>query len=312
MNIFQELRADDLTADTLQGQIDSRGYALIRGAIPTTVVSNVLTDVTAVLSDAGWLSGSSSPESRLPAEGASYGDPDPQFKSVYQQVFNLESLHALPHQSSLACIMRMLTGDDVIVHPKPIGRLIFPNCERLVVRAHQDYEFMKGDPEFYTIWIPLHDCTIEQGSLRILEGSHRFGMLDHQREGLHVPELQLDSTTNEQWVSGTVNAGDVLIFHSYTVHAANPNVSRSMRISLDCRFQSVHRELNPSNLVFAGDSGKSWEKTYAGWSSTALQYYWKKLSLKLNPSRARLEELAVAAADQKARDRYARMASQLS
>jgi ectoine hydroxylase-related dioxygenase (phytanoyl-CoA dioxygenase family) len=170
---------------------------------------------------------------------------------------------------------------------------------------------MKGDPEFYTVWIPLHDCTMEEGSLRILEGSHRLGFLDHRRDDLHVPELELGAAMEENWVSGTVRAGDVLIFHSYTVHAANPNVSCNMRISLDCRFQSSQHELNPSNLVFAGDSGKSWEKTYSSWRSTSLQYYWKKIPLKLIPSRSQLEELAATAPDVKARERYARMAAQL-
>jgi ectoine hydroxylase-related dioxygenase (phytanoyl-CoA dioxygenase family) len=254
-----------------------------------------------------------SPVSRIPAEGASYGDPDPEFKSVYQQVFNLESFHALPHEPSLLRIMRMLIGDDVLVHPKPIGRLIFPSCDRLVVRPHQDYEFMKGDTEFYTAWIPLHDCNVESGSLRILEDSHRLGILDHRREGLHVPELQLDEVIEKKkWVSGIVHAGDVLIFHSCTVHAANPNVSHRMRLSIDCRFQDAHRELNPSNLVFAGESGKSWEKTYSGWQSSTLQYYWKNMPLILNPSRLQMEALAVTASDAKARDRYARIAEQLA
>ncbi len=57
--------------------------------------------------------------------GAACGDPDPVFKRVYQQVFNLESFHALPHQPALHEVMKMLAGDQVLVHPKPIGRLIF-------------------------------------------------------------------------------------------------------------------------------------------------------------------------------------------
>ena len=64
-------------------------------------------------------------------------------------------------------------------------------------------------------------------------------------------------------MGGQVNAGDVLIFHSLTVHAASPNLSNQLRISLDCRFQDYRRAFNPANVVFAGESGKSWEKTYA-------------------------------------------------
>lgn len=170
---------------------------------------------------------------------------------------------------------------------------------------------MGGDPEFFTVWIPLHDCPVEAGSLRIFEGSNRYGVQAHERENLHVPEIPPDVVSGDEWAEGQVNAGDVLIFHSLTVHAAAPNISDRMRISLDCRFQDSRRTLNPSNLVFAGESGKSWEKTYANWHSQHLQYYWKRLPLTLKPTREDLEQLAVSAENSALRARYARMASQL-
>ena len=312
MKAFHELHAGNLRRGDLREEIDSKGYVLIRELLPRHAVQSVLADVTSILSDASWLTPESDPLERIPKAGVAFGDPDPIFKSVYQQVFNLESFHALPHQTALRKVMQMLVGDQILVHPKPIGRLIFPNCDRLVVHAHQDYEFMGGDPEFYTVWIPLHDCPVDMGPLRILEGSHRFGVQQHQRENLHVPEIPIDAAAGDDWVGGTVNAGDVLIFHSLTVHAASPNASDRMRISLDCRFQDAHRVLNPSNLVFSGESGKSWEKTYAGWQSDNLKFYWKSIPLTFNPSKAELERLAETAESQSARTKYARIVNQLA
>jgi ectoine hydroxylase-related dioxygenase (phytanoyl-CoA dioxygenase family) len=309
---FHELHAGNLRPGVLQEEIDSKGYVLIRELLPRHAVQSVLTDVTDILSAQSWLAPESNPLERIPTPGAAFGDPDPIFKGVYQQVFNLESFHALPHQSALRNVMKMLVGDQVLVHPKPIGRLIFPNCDRLVVHAHQDYEFMGGDPEFFTVWIPLHDCPVEMGPLRILEGSHRFGIQRHRRENLHVPEIPIHAAAGDGWVGGPVNAGDVLIFHSLTVHAASPNASDRMRISMDCRFQDAHRILNPSNLVFSGESGKSWEKTYAEWQSDNLKFYWKSIPLTFNPSKAELEHLAETAESPSARAKYARMVSQLA
>ncbi len=311
MKRFADVQRDSLSPSILQEALALRGYALIRQVIPRSDVEAVLAEVAEVLSRAGWLRPGSSPSDRLPAEGAAYGDPDPVFKKTYQEVFNLEEFHALPHHPALKKVMQMIVGDQVLVHPKPIGRLIFPRCERLVTHAHQDYEFMGGDPEFYTVWIPLHDCPLEVGPLQILEGSHRHGIQEHERENLHVPEIPLNVVVGDEWVEGRVNAGDVLIFHSLTVHAAAPNISDRMRLSLDCRFQDARRTLNPSNLVFAGESGKSWEKTYAGWQSDSLQYYWKKLPLRLKPTREDLEQLAISVEDPALRARYTRMANQL-
>ncbi len=311
MKAFYEIQARDLTPESLRSAMDSRGYALIRGLLPLDAVSTVLGDVTEVLSSAGWLIDGHDPVERRANPSAACGDPDPRFKKVYQRVFNLESFHALPHHPALRAVMEMLSGDIVLVHPKPIGRLIFPHCERLVTHAHQDYEFKGGDPEFFTVWIPFHDCPVEVGPLQILEGSHRFGIQPHQREGLHVPEIPAGSEIGSGWAGGPVYAGDVLIFHSLTVHAAAPNLSHQLRLSLDCRFQDARRVLHPSNLVFAGESGKSWEKTYAGWRSDKLKYYWKILPLTLKPTKADLIQLAETAETPEARARYFRMVSQI-
>jgi ectoine hydroxylase-related dioxygenase (phytanoyl-CoA dioxygenase family) len=308
---FQELKACDLTPDALQEEIRSKGYVLIRGLLPREAVSAALRDVTQVLSAAGWLQPDCDPQERKANADAACGDPDPTFKRIYQEVFDLESFHALPHQPTLREMMKMLVGEQPFVHPKPIGRLIFPHCERLVTHAHQDYEFIGGDPEFFTVWIPLHDCPVEVGPLRILAGSHQFGIQKHERENLHVPEIPENAVAGDGWAGGQVDAGDVLIFHSLTVHAASPNYSDQLRLSLDCRFQDARRVLNPANLVFSGESGKSWEKTYAGWSSDELKFYWKKIPLTLKPSKAELANLAETAESATTRTRYARMISQL-
>jgi len=308
---FQDLHVSELTSLCLRDQISSKGYALIRDVLPLDVVSSLLREVSQVLHTEAWLCSEHDAVERIANSSAACGDPDPRFKRVYQDIFNMESFHALPHQPALQRVMKMLVGNQLLIHPKPIGRLIFPHCERLIVHSHQDYQFMGGDPEFFTAWIPLHDCPIEVGPLRVLEGSHRFGIQNHEKENLPVPEIPAGSEVGNDWVSGQINAGDVLIFHSLTVHAASPNISNQLRLSLDCRFQTFERVFNPSNLVFAGESGKSWEKTYAGWHSDELKYYWKKLPLTYQPSKAEIERLAEISDSPSIRAKYARIASQL-
>lgn len=312
MQSFRQVPVDDVSPDLLQREIATRGYVLVRGVLPDLDLMPLMRDITQILYREGWLVPDFDPIRRLANPRAACGDPDPTFKRIYQEVFSLERFHALPHHPALKRIMTMLVGNHVLIHPKPIGRLIFPHCENLTVHAHQDYRFMGGDPECYTVWIPLHDCPVNVGPLRILEGSHRLGQLHHDRDNLHVPELPAQAVKKGKWVGGHVNAGDVLLFHSLTVHAASPNISNQLRISLDCRFQDFRRAINPSNLAFAGDSGKSWEKIYGNWRGDDLKYYWKKLSLTLQPSKSEIERLAMTAKSVDVRSRYARILSQLN
>jgi hypothetical protein len=116
----------------------------------------------------------------------------------------------------------------------------------------------------------------------------------------------------DEWIGGQINAGDVLIFHSFTVHAASPNRSDKLRISLDCRFQDSRRALNPANLAFAGDSGKSWEAIYARWRADDLKYYWRKLPLNFQPSQSEIEQLSKTAETPSKRERYSRILSQIN
>lgn len=312
MRPFHEFESTDLSSSLLREEIGIRGYVLVRGLLPHRSIHQLLGEITQIVAAAGWLLSGHEPHERVANIRAACGDPDPGFKQTYQDVFNLEAFHALPHDPALQRVMRMMVGERLLIHPKPIGRLIFPNCERLTVHAHQDYRFMGGDPECFTVWIPLHDCPAEVGPLRILEGSHRFGFQDHADEDLHVPEIPEGTEVGGDWVGGRIDAGDVLIFHSLTVHAASPNVSKQLRISLDCRFQDYGRVLNPANLAFAGESGKSWEKTYSSWRSDDLKFYWKDLPLRFKPSKSELEKLSMNAETPLTRARYARILSQLS
>ncbi len=312
MKPLHEMQICDLAPHSLREEISSRGYTLIRGLIARSDIDNVLGGITKILSDAGWLLPDLDPLEHIADNAAACGDPDPSFKRTYREVFNLESFHALPHHPALKGVMNMLVGEQVLVHPKPIGRLIFPNCDRLRVHAHQDYRFMSGDPECFTVWIPLHDCPTDLGPLQILEGSHRFGAIAHEDEDLHVPEISAGALTQGDWAGGQINAGDVLIFHSLTVHAASPNRSPRLRISMDCRFQDCGRAIHPGNLAFAGESGKSWEATYADWRSNDLKYYWKGMPLKFQPSKSEIEQLSKTAEPASTRARYARILSQLN
>lgn len=309
---FYEIAADTMTPRSMQASLHTMGYVLVRGLLPQADVRRVLSDVCDVIRRAGWLMPDADPLERIADLQAACGDPDPAFKQTYQQVFNLASLHALPHHPALRLAMEMIVGPRVLIHPKPIGRLIFPNCDRLRVHAHQDHRFMMGDPECFTGWIPLHDCGLDVGPLRIVEGSHHLGILAHEEENLHVPELPESATAQGTWAGGPIAAGDVLIFHSLTVHAALPNLSRQMRISIDCRFQDYARAIHPANLAFAGESGKSWEKTYSEWPSDDLKYYWKKLPLCLKPGKAELEHLSLHAQSATVRAKSSRILSQLS
>jgi Phytanoyl-CoA dioxygenase (PhyH) len=305
---FREIYAPDLQSHFLKNEIASQGYLLVRGLLPSEDVNQLLHEILQIVGVAGWLIPGYDLVERVANQSAICGDSDSSFNLVYEKVFGLESFHALAHHPALQQVMKLLVGPRLLIHPKPIGRLIFPNCDRFVIHAHQDHQSIAGDPESFTAWIPLHNCPAELGPLRILEGSHRYGLQGIDPETGIIPK---GTARGGDWVGGQINAGDVLIFHSLTVHAASPNVSKQLRISLDCRFQDYDRALDPANLVFPGSSNRSWEATYSDWRSDDLKYFWKHMPLNLKPSKDELVQLIQTAPSQKMQSRYARILSQI-
>ncbi|HMD21957.1 MAG TPA: hypothetical protein VKH40_16650, partial [Alloacidobacterium sp.] len=174
MKPFREIHARDLASRSLKDDMDSEGYLLIRELLPANDLSRILRAITQIVLEAGWLLPDHGLLERMVNAGAACGDPDPSFMDVYEQIFSLEAFHALAHHPALQQVMTLLTGPHLLIHPKPIGRLIFPNCERLIVHAHQDHTAIAGDPESFTAWMPLHDCPEELGHCRFWK--HRIDL----------------------------------------------------------------------------------------------------------------------------------------
>ena len=80
-----------------------------------------------------------------------------------------------------------------------------------------------------------------------------------------------------------MQAGDALIFHSYTVHRALVNVSqRRLRVSVDYRYQGVSQPIVEDSLRPHYER-LSWEQVYRGWKRKDIQYYWQNLALNIVP-----------------------------
>jgi hypothetical protein len=305
---FREIRGTELDAGILRDHLAAHGYVLIRNLLFPQDLNLLLTEITQTVSAAGWLDPARLPLDRIARPGLAFTETDPAFRRVSDQVFNLETFHAFPHHPALRGMMELLVGSHLLVHPRPIPRLVFPTAERFHATPHRDHHTIAGDPRTFTAWIPLHDCPPKLGPLQILEGSHRNGRQKTPPSSVVVP---IDTRHGQAWVGGRINAGDVLVFHSLAVHAATPNTSAQLRICLDCRFQSYDHPVNPANFVFPGTSDKSWDATYANWRSARLKYYWRQFPLQFTPTKAELAELAQTAEPPDTRSRYARILAQL-
>ena len=278
MEPFVESSGISKDGEALRRRADRDGYLFLRNWVDKEAVLAARSDIAEVLQDAGWI------DARTDADEAVTSHPphvsgEPEFSPVYDRVQQLETFHTLAHDKGIMEIAGHLLGDEVLLQPSNIARFIFPTNLEQTTPAHQDFVHIQGTPDVWTAWLPLGDCPHRMGGLSVLPGSHKFGVLPVSRSlGAGGLRAHFD-TIGGEWVSSPFDNGDVLFFHSHTVHRGLPNLSGNrMRLSVDFRYQRASAPV--MDKVLTPHQGRlSWSEVYRDWKSDRYQYHWKRFDL---------------------------------
>jgi ectoine hydroxylase-related dioxygenase (phytanoyl-CoA dioxygenase family) len=113
---------------------------------------------------------------------------------------------------------------------------------------HQDsgYVVAYGGPSdhapYLTCWCPLDDATLDNGTVRVVPGSHLQGIVSHvKREGSNDLAVEVDEADS---VAIEVPAGSIVAFSSLTLHATGANRTDKPRRVYLAQY-TVEAMLNP-------------------------------------------------------------------
>jgi len=136
---------------------------------------------------------------------------------------------------------------------RAVGNENFTGC-------HYDVVYMgRGSQRVHTVWIPIGEIPVSQGTLAILEGSHNlesFARLRNTYGGIDVDRdlisegwfssdpFEITEKFGGRWLTTKFNPGDVLIFGLFTLHASTTNLTEKFRISCDIRFQPASEKMD--------------------------------------------------------------------
>ena len=232
----------------LRRRLADSGYLFLRGLVDRVALEQLRREILELCREHGWL---------LPGapllDGVYSGIPFPDYRldyiPMYRKLIKLESFNAFARSKELMALFGQLLEGAVLCHPRTIARVSFPRHYANTTQAHQDFYYIKGTPDTYTAWLPAGDCPRELGGLALLEGSNKLAFLPHVPaigaggNGVKTADLGL------RWLAADFNMGDVVIFHSHTIHGALENHTPDrLRISLDYRYQRANEEVSPSSL----------------------------------------------------------------
>jgi hypothetical protein len=111
---------------------------------------------------------------------------------------------------------------------------------------HQDYAYWYHEgclyPDMLTVTVALDRCDELNGCLKLIQGSHRLGRIEHgkvgQATGVDQERLALIEERHKV-VACAMQPGDAVFFHANTLHASGPNVSDRPRTLLHLSYNTV-------------------------------------------------------------------------
>jgi ectoine hydroxylase-related dioxygenase (phytanoyl-CoA dioxygenase family) len=121
---------------------------------------------------------------------------------------------------------------------------------------HSDVVYVgRGTRKLWSSWIPIGDVPREEGSLLILEGSHKSAWLrdywskdaDRDQVGwLSTDPAELQQRLGGRWLTTDFHAGDVICFSIYLAHGSLDNRSSvgRCRLTSDTRYQLTSEPLD--------------------------------------------------------------------
>ena len=259
----------------LRERFNDWGYLYIKRYIPLLDCERLLDAVLLACDPYIGRNASSSPH----LEGEPFFETDPVWDEIYPKIQSLEAFHTFFHQQHVLNLMEIVTGAPVFVYPMKMARISTPGKIGFETPPHQDAHSHRAGPTMAGFWVPLHDVSEPMGRVKVLPKSHKLGVrpvFNTQGVGGVQCEIYENETT---WHVSDVEAGDVLIFHSCTIHKAEPNTtSEAVRISVDTRFCDHGAAVFSTNLDPHHGwriEGLDWPSIYSGWQNSQYQYYWR-------------------------------------
>lgn len=259
----------------LQARFQELGYLFFKRYIADDICQDMLTSLLAQTD--GYVTLDSA--AGLPAlVGQPFVEADPDWDVIYPRIQSLEKFHAFFHTEPVRELMQLVSGSEVFVYPMKMGRISTPGKIGHETPPHQDAYSHHAGPTMAGIWVALHKIETAMGRVKVLPGSHKGGVRKvFTAEGVGGVQCEIypDETC---WHVADSDPGDVLIFHSATVHRAEPNTTaHTVRMSVDTRFCDYGAPVFSTNLEPHHGwriDGLNWERIYQDWQDTRLQYYW--------------------------------------
>lgn len=246
--------------DTLLDEFHERGYVILKDFLTPEIVRQAREAMDPLVDDCA---------DRLMAEGkitdplihepfetrlarlyAHHMDDAPR---IFRKELHLAGLFDVFFHPGLLDIVETILGGEIRLYPNYSVRPKLPDHAATLVLWHQDGGYTqswhldrdRGENaveilRMVNVWSPLVPAREENGCMQFIPGTHTIGLAPHEgRE--HYLEISRDALEPllDRAVSIEMDPGDIVLFHNMLYHQGLPNRTRTVRWSMDWRYQDA-------------------------------------------------------------------------
>jgi len=158
----------------------------------------------------------------------------------------------LMSNSRILDAVESLIGGELFANPVYNVRPKVPNVAAGAVPWHQDKSYWPdaNSNPVITVWIPLVDSNEENGCLHVWPRTHKTRVLSWHAEdktGTGYTEIDQEHMKKLRSVSLPIRAGGAILFNDRCIHMSTANLSRSVRWSVDLRYQPTDQDPMPQH-----------------------------------------------------------------
>ena len=126
---------------------------------------------------------------------------------------------------------------DQILSKPPTEKLSTNNKANIGWHQDRGYWTCCTDENMITAWIALQDTNEENGAMRFVENSNKWGLLNEGGDFFasdleNLKQSMINDGKNWKEISNDLKAGEVSFHNSFTFHGSGPNFSDKPRMSI--------------------------------------------------------------------------------
>ena len=237
--------------EKLTEQFEDRGYVILGGFLDGDIVEGVKAEIdklvdfhAKILLSQRRISDAFKSEPFETRMARLYEDHLDLAPKNFRHELHLPGFFDLFFDPKLLDVVESILGPEIRLYPNYTVRPKLPDWEGARVLWHQDGGYTDAEGvdllSMVNVWTPLVPATVENGCMQFVPGTHKLGSVAHEQREIYlklVPE-ELDPRVGDA-VTIEMAPGDVVLFNNLLFHQGMPNRSKTIRWSVDWRYQNA-------------------------------------------------------------------------